>query len=72
MTEKEALQSASAEARRAAAAARTCVEILDEYATSLSDPACMGRAFDLRRMLHDQLAEINLAVHASDKWRLGI
>ncbi len=72
MTEKEALQSASAEARKAAAAARACVEILDEYATSLSDPACMDRAFDLRRMLHDQLAEINLAVHASDKWRLGI
>ncbi len=71
MTKEESLQSASAEARKAAAA-RACVEILDEYATSLSDPACMGRAFDLRRMLHDQLAEITLAVHASDKWRLGI
>ncbi len=72
MIEKETLQSASAEARKAAAAARVCVEILDEYATSLSDPACMGRAFDLRKMLHDKLAEITLAVHASDKWRLGI
>jgi len=51
--------------------ARECVEILDEYAASLSDPASMGRAFDLRKMLHDKLAEITLAVHASDQWRLG-
>ncbi len=70
MTEKEALQSAGDEARKAAVAARECAEILDEYAASLSDPARMGRAFDLRKMLHDKLAEITLAVHASDQWRL--
>ncbi len=71
MTEKEALQSAGDEARKAAVSARECAEVLDEYAACLSDPACMGRAFDLRKMLHDKLAEITLAVHASDQWRLG-
>ncbi len=71
MTEKEALQSAGSEARKAAVAARECAEVLDEYAASLSDPAFMSRAFELRKMLHDKLAEITLAVHASDQWRLG-
>ncbi|MDQ3256926.1 MAG: hypothetical protein M3R15_24055 [Acidobacteriota bacterium] len=71
MTEKEALQSAGSEARKAAVSARECAEILDEYAASLSNPAFMSRAFELRKMLHDKLAEIALAVHASDQWRLG-
>ena len=71
MTKKEALQSAADEARKAAVSARECAEVLGEYAACLSDPACMGRAFELRKMLHDKLAEITLAVHASDQWRLG-
>ena len=71
MTEKETLQSSGDEARKAATSARECADILDEYAASLSDPAFMSRAFELRKMLHDKLAEITLAVHASDQWRLG-
>jgi hypothetical protein len=71
MTEKETLQSAGDEARKAATSAQECADILDEYAASLSDPAFMSRAFELRKMLHDKLAEITLAVHASDLWRLG-
>ncbi len=70
MTEKENLQSASAEARKAAEAARECAGVLDDYAASLSDPASMGRAFQLRKMLHDKLGEIIFAVQESDKWRL--
>ena len=64
------LKSAADEARKAAASARECVEILDEYSVSLSDPSQMDRAFELRRMLHDKLAEIAKAMHASDEWRL--
>jgi hypothetical protein len=71
MTEKETLQSAGDEAPKAATSAQECADILDEYAASLSDPAFMSRAFELRKMLHDKLAEITLAVHASDQWRLG-
>jgi hypothetical protein len=64
------LKSAADEARKAAASARECAELLDEYSVSLSDPAQMDRAFELRKMLHNKLAEIATAVHASDEWRL--
>jgi hypothetical protein len=66
----EALQGAAEEARKAAAAAWECAELLKEYSHSLSDPSHMDRAFELRRMLHDKLAEIAKAMHASDEWRL--
>ena len=70
MTSREALQGAAEEARKAAAAAWECAELLTEYSQSLSDPSHMDRAFELRRMLHDKLANIAKAVHASDEWRL--
>ncbi len=70
MNSREALQGAAEEARKAAADARECAELLDQYSLSLSDPTHMDRAFELRKMLHDKLADIAQAVHASDEWRL--
>jgi hypothetical protein len=37
----------------------------------LSNLVLTDRAFELRRLLHDKLADIGKAVHASDEWRLG-
>ena len=64
------LKRAADEAHKAAADARRCAEILDEYGNCLSNPALMDRAFELRKLLHDKLADIAGAVHASDEWRL--
>lgn len=71
MTDKKSLQSAADEARKAAADARECAELLEEYAGCLSNLVLTDRAFELRRLLHDKLADIGKAVHASDEWRLG-
>ena len=68
MTEKEALQSAADEARKASRAAREAASILDDCAKYLVQPAFHVRATTLHLTAMNKLQAANDALTASDKW----
>ncbi len=68
MTEKEALQSAADEARKAARAAREAASVLDDYAKYLVQPDYHVRATAMHANATLKLKTANDALAASDKW----
>ncbi len=68
MTEKEALQSAADEARKAARAAREAATVLDDYAKYLVQPTFRFKATTMRANATIKLKTINDALASSDKW----
>ncbi len=68
MSDKEALQSAADEARKAARAAREFAGILDDYAKYLTQPLMHARADELRRSALNKLSVVKDGLAASDKW----
>ncbi len=71
MTEKEALQSAADEARKAARAAREAASILDDYAKYLVQPAFHSKATTMRTNATNKLRTASDALASSDKWMKG-
>ncbi len=71
MTEKEALQSAADEARKAARAAREAASVLDDYAKYLVQPDYHVRATAMHANATLKLKTANDALAASDKWMKG-
>ena len=67
--EKEALQKAADEARKAARAARELGNSLDDYAKYLTQPSWQDRADDLRLSALVKLGVINDGLAACDRWR---
>ena len=68
MSEKEALQSAADEARKAARAAREFARFLDDYAKHLTQPNWRQRADDFHVSALNKLAVINESLAVSHKW----
>jgi len=68
VTEKEALQSAADEARKAARAAREAASVLDDYAKYLVQPDYHVRATAMHANATLKLKTANDALAASDKW----
>ncbi len=66
MTEKESLQSAADEARKAARAAREAASILDDYAKYLVQPAYSVKATAMHATATHKLKAANQALAASD------
>lgn len=69
MSEKEALQKAADEARKAARASRELGNTLDDYAKYLMQPSWQERADDLRRAALNKLSVIHDGLATCDKWR---
>ncbi len=68
MTQKEALQSAADEARKAARAAREFAGILDEYAKFIVQPNSRQRADDVHQSAMNKLKVINEGLAVCQKW----
>ncbi len=71
MTEKESLQSAADDARKAARAAREAASILDDYAKYLVQPAFHFKATTMRTNATSKLKTAGDALASSDKWMKG-
>jgi len=68
VSQKEALQSAADEARKAARAAREFAGILDEYAKLITQPNVRQRADDIHLSAMNKLKVINDGLAACRKW----
>ena len=68
MSQKEALQSAADEARKAARAAREFAGILDEYAKFITQPNSRQRADDVHLSAMNKLRVINEGLAVCEKW----
>ena len=68
MSQKEALQSAADEARKAARAAREFAGILDEYAKFIVQPNSRQRADDVHLSAMNKLRVINEGLAVCQKW----
>ena len=68
MSQKEALQSAADEARKAARAAREFAGILDEYAKFIVQPNSRQRADDVHLSAMNKLRVINDGLVVCQKW----
>ena len=68
MSQKEALQSAADEARKAARAAREFAGILDEYAKFITQPNSRQRADDVHLSAMNKLRVINEGLAVCQKW----
>lgn len=68
MTQKEALQSAADEARKAARAAREFAGILDEYAKLITQPNSRQRADDVHLSAMNKLKVVNDGLAVCQKW----
>ena len=68
MSQKEALQSAADEARKAARAAREFAGILDEYAKLITQPNARQRADDTHLSAMNKLKVINDGLAVCQKW----
>ena len=68
MSQKEALQSAADEARKAARAAREFAGILDEYAKLITQPNVRQRADDIHLSAMNKLRVINDGLAVCQKW----
>ncbi len=68
MTQKEALQSAADEARKAARAAREFAGILDEYAKFIVQPHSRQRADDVHHSAMNKLKVVNDGLAVCLKW----
>ena len=71
MTQKEALQSAADEARKAARAAREFAGILDEYAKFIVQPNSRQRADDVHLSAMNKLKVVNDGLAVCQKWGRG-
>jgi hypothetical protein len=68
VSEKEALQSAADEARKAARGAREFAGILDDYAKYLTQPTFRQRADDLHLSALHKLRVVNDGLAACNRW----
>jgi hypothetical protein len=68
VSQKEALQSAADEARKAARAAREFAGILDEYAKFITQPHSRQKADDVHLTAMKKLAVINDGLAVCQKW----
>ena len=68
MSQKEALQSAADEARKAARSAREFAGILDEYAKFIVQPNSRQRADDVHLSAMNKLRIINEGLAVCQKW----
>ncbi len=68
MSQKEALQGAADEARKAARAAREFAGILDEYAKLITQPNVRQRADDIHLSAMNKLRVINDGLAVCAKW----
>ena len=68
MSEKEALQNAADEARKAARAAREFGRFLDEYAKYVTQPSWLERAGELHVSALNKLDVINAGLVTCSKW----
>jgi hypothetical protein len=68
VSQKEALQSAADEARKAARAAREFAGILDEYAKLITQPNVRQRADDIHLSAMNKLKVINDGLVVCQKW----
>ena len=68
MSQKEALQGAADEARKAARAAREFAGILDEYAKLITQPNVRQRADDIHLSAMNKLRVINDGLAVCQKW----
>ena len=68
MSQKEALQSAADEARKAARAAREFAGILDEYAKLITQPTSRQRADDVHLSAMNKLKVVNEGLAVCQKW----
>jgi hypothetical protein len=68
VSQKEALQSAADEARKAARAAREFAGILDEYAKLITQPNARQRADDTHISAMNKLKVINDGLAVCQKW----
>ena len=68
MSQKESLQSAADEARKAARAAREFAGILDEYAKFITQPGARQRADDTHLSAMNKLKVINDGLAVCQKW----
>jgi len=68
VSQKEALQSAADEARKAARAAREFAGILDEYAKLITQPNVRQRADDIHLSAMNKLKVINDGLAVCRKW----
>lgn len=68
MTQKEALQSAADEARKAARAAREFAGILDEYAKFITQPNARQKADDVHQSAINKLRIVNEGLAVCRKW----
>jgi hypothetical protein len=68
VSQKEALQSAADEARKAARAAREFAGILDEYAKFIVQPNSRQRADDVHLSAMNKLRVINEGLAVCEKW----
>lgn len=68
MSQKESLQSAADEARKAARAAREFAGILDEYAKFITQPGARQRADDVHLSAMNKLRVITEGLAVCEKW----
>lgn len=68
MTEKEVLQSAADEARKAARAAREAASVLDDYAKYLVQPSFRVKATAMHATATNKLKTASDALAASNRW----
>jgi hypothetical protein len=68
VTQKEALQSAADEARKAARAAREFAGILDEYAKFITQPNARQKADDVHQTALNKLRIVNEGLATCKKW----
>lgn len=68
MSEKEALQSAANEARKAARGARELAGLLDDYAKFLTQPTFRGRADERYLSALNKLSVVNDGLAACNRW----
>ena len=68
MTQKEALQSAADEARKAARAAREFAGILDDYAKFITQPNSRQKADDVYQSALNKLRIVNEGLAVCQKW----
>jgi hypothetical protein len=68
VTQKEALQSAADEARKAARAAREFAGILDEYAKFIVQPNSRQKADDVHQSAMNKLRVVNDGLAVCVKW----
>jgi len=68
VSQKEALQSAADEARKAARSAREFAGILDEYAKLITQPNSRQRADDTHLSAMNKLRVINEGLAVCEKW----